>query len=232
MNINLSNKKLLKRLLIIMPILLILGLAFCVTSFTQDARQEELKRRIKITNPSPEFSLRIRAEKEGELEYHPGEKIVLSFQSNKDAYVTIYQYQPDGKIRIIFPNQRSPHELVRSGRLYQTEVTITSDSEFGFGYIQGFATTRPILLRERERDILTRELPVISSDFMEFTADLRNRIRELSLREWVSTEILEYQVVRPRYATGNTGSVMAISFPQGAEVYLNGEYQGISPNRI
>ncbi|MFW6135145.1 MAG: PEGA domain-containing protein [Elusimicrobiota bacterium] len=232
MNRSLSNKKLLKRLLIVIPILLISGLSFCITSYAQDARQEDVKKSIQVTNPSPEFSLRIRAEKEGDLEYHPGEKIILSFQSNKDAYITIYQYQPDGGVKIIFPNQKNQRDNVRAGRLYKIETTIPEDSELGTGYIQGFATIRPALLREREREVLTREFPVISSDFMEFTADLRNRIRELSLREWVSTEILEYQVVRPRYATENTGSVMAMSFPQGAEVYLDGEYQGIAPKRI
>jgi hypothetical protein len=232
MNRIFSNKKLLNRLLMIISIFLILGLSFCVVSYAQDARQEDVKKSIQVTNPSPEFSLRIRAEKEGDLEYHTGEKMILSFQSNKDAYITIYQYQPDGRVRIIFPNQKNQRDNVRAGRLYQIEIKIPEDSELGTGYVQGFATIRPALIREREREVLTRQFPVISSDFMEFTADLRNRIRGLPLREWVSTEILEYQVVRSRYATRNTGSVMVMSFPQGAEVYLDGEYQGIAPKRI
>jgi hypothetical protein len=66
----------------------------------------------------------------------------------------------------------------------------------------------------------------------DFTINLRNLLHQQPPENWVSSNILEYQVVRPYYASEKVGSVMAISFPRGAEVYLDNEYYGISPKRI
>ena len=119
--------------------------------------------------------------------------------------------------------------------MYQVEGMIPLDSGFGPGYIQGFATARPLLMmRDRDRypDILTKEFPVISFKLEDFTISLRNLLNQQPPENWVSSNILEYQVVRPYYVSEKVGRVMAISFPRGAEVYLDNEYQGISPKRI
>lgn len=235
MNTSHFYRKSIKRLLFILSFFLFACLAFCISVYTQSAGQTEFKKSIQIINPRPVFSFRLRLEKGDRASYVPGERIALSFESTKDAYVTIYQYDLEGVVKIVFPNQSSPHNFVRGGRLYQVEGMIPLDSGFGPGYIQGFATARPLLMmRDRDRYpyILAKDFPVISFSLGDFTINLRSLLSQQPPENWVSSNILEYQVVRPHYVSERVGRVMAISLPRGAEVYLDNEYQGISPKWI
>jgi len=235
MNKSYFNRKLMNRWLFILPILLLVCFAFSISVYAQSAGQTEFKKNIQLINPRPVFSLRLRLEKGDSVSYVPGERMALSFESNKDAYVTIYQYDSEGRVRIIFPNQSNIHDFVRGEHLYQVEGIIPLDSGFGPGYIQGFATTRPLLMmRDRDRypEILAKEFPVISFKLGDFTINLRGLLSQQPPENWVSSNILGYQVVRPHYVSERVGRVMAISFPRGSEVYLGHGYQGISPKRI
>jgi len=235
MNKSYFNRKSINRWLLILPIFLLVCFAFSISVYAQSAGRIELKKNIQLINPHPVFSLRLRLEKRDSASYVPGEKMVLAFESSKDAYVTIYQYDSEGRVKIIFPNQSNPHNFVRGEQLYQVESMILPlDSAFGPGYIQAFATTRPLLMVRDNRypNILENEFPIISFNLGDFTISLRNLLHQQRPENWVSSNTLEYQVVRPHYVSERVGRVMAISFPRGAEVYLDHAYQGISPKRI
>jgi len=235
MNKSYFNRKLMNGWLFILPILLLVCFAFSISVYAQSAGPTEINKSIQLINPRPVFSLKLQLDKGDSASYVPGERMTLSFKSTKDAYVTIYQYDPEGRVKIIFPNQSNSHDFVRAEHLYQVErLILPLDSGFGPGYIQAFATTRPLLMVRDNRypDILAQEFPVISFSLGDFTIDLRNLLHQQPPENWVSSNILEYQVVQPRYVSEKVGSVMAISFPQGAEVYLDNEYYGISPKRI
>jgi len=228
-------RKSIKRWWFILSILLLVCFAFVISVYAQSAGQTEFKKSIQLINPHPVFSLRLRLEKGDSASYVPGERMALSFESTKDAYVTIYQYDSEGRVIIIFPNQSNPHNFVREEQLYQVEgMILPLDSAFGPGYIQAFATTRPLLMVRDNRypDILAKEFPVISFKLGDFSINLRGLLNQQPPENWVSSNILEYQVVRPHYVSERVGRVMAISFPRGAEVYLDHEYQGVSPKRI
>jgi len=232
MNTSLFYRKSIKRLLIIFSIFFLVYFAFGISVYAQSTGQTEIKKNIQIINPRPVFSLRLRLEKGDRANYIPGERIALSFESTKDAYVTIYQYDSEGRVKIIFPNQSNPHNFVRGGHLYQVEGMIALDSGLVPGYIQGFATARPLLMRDRYPDIQAKDYPIISFSLRDFTINLNGLLNQLTPENWVSSNILEYQVVRPYYVSEKVGRVMAISIPRGAEVYLDHEYQGVSPKRI
>jgi len=235
MNISYFNRKSIKRTLFILSIFLLVCFAFSISVYAQSIGPIEFKKNIQLINPRPVFSFSLRLEKGDSPSYVPGERMDLSFKSTKDAYVTIYQYDSEGRVIIIFPNQSNPHNFVRGEHLYQVEdVILPLDSAFGPGYIQGFATTRPLLMVRDNRypDILAKEFPVISFKLGDFSINLRGLLSQQPPESWVSSDILEYQVVRPHYVSERVGRVMAISFPRGAEVYLDHEYQGISPKRI
>lgn len=217
--------------LIIMGIF-VLWLVLLTPSFAQNISLEEYRQSIRITNPEPDFSLRIRTDRRGEHELSPGEKMILSFQTNQNSYITIFQYRPEGEVQILFPRNPNQYSLLQAGQLYQSEIKITPEDKPGIGYVQGFASTRPVLLQDSELDLLSSEVPVISSHFRMFTDELLNRLRRIPQSEWVTSEMIEYRVKNPNYSHGNTGSIMAISFPQGAEVYINGLFQGVTPKRI
>jgi len=216
--------------LAIFPILLFLCFAFCFTSLTQGSNSLEIRRNIQITNPNPIFSLRIELDKREGSSFIPGERMLLSYECSKDAYIAFYQYDWEGRIKIIFPNKLVPKYFIRGGRSYQIENMIPLDSSFGPGYIQGFVTNRPLLARDRFPDILSsRDYPVISFDMPDFNANLRGLLNQLARYNCVSSNIVEFQVVRPYYASEQVDRVMAISDLPGAEIYLDNQYYGIAP---
>jgi len=235
MNKSYFNRKLINRWLLILPIFLLVCFTFGISVYAQSPGRTEFKKNIQLINPRPVFSFRLQLEKGDSPSYVPGERMDLSFKSTKDSYVTIYQYDSEGRVSIIFPNQSNPHNFVRGEHLYQVEdVILPLDSGFGPCYIQGFATTRPLLMVRDNRypDILAKEFPVISFKLGDFSINLRGLLSQQPPESWVSSNTLEYQVVRPHYVSERVGRVMAISIPRGAEVYLDHEYQGVSPKRI
>ena len=228
-------RKSIKRCWFLLSIFLLACFAISISSYAQSIGPTEFKKSIQLINPRSVFSLSLRLEKGDSASYVPGERMALSFESTRDAYVTIYQYDSEGRVSIIFPNQSNPHNFVRGEHLYQVEdVILPLDSGFGPCYIQGFTTTRPLLMVRDNRypDILAQDFPVISFKLGDFSINLRGLLRQQSPENWVSSNTLEYQVVRPHYVSERVGRVMAISFPRGAEVYLDHEYQGVSPKRI
>jgi len=157
MKTNHFYRKLIKRFWFILSIFLLACFTISISSYAQNIGPTEFKKSIQLINPRSVFSLRLRLEKGDSVSYVPGERMALSFESNKDAYVTIYQYDSEGRVKVIFPNRSNPHDFVRGEHLYQVEgMILPLDSGFGPGYIQGFATARPLLMVRENRypDIL------------------------------------------------------------------------------
>ncbi|MEW6754906.1 MAG: caspase family protein [Candidatus Latescibacterota bacterium] len=90
-----------------------------------------------LDNPSPPFRVRIWANRAPagprglqRLEQAPDEKLVrarigdtvrLSFQAERDCYLTLINVGTTGKITVLFPNQYRPDGFVRGGQVYSTE---------------------------------------------------------------------------------------------------------------
>lgn len=55
--------------------------------------------------------------------YYVGERIYVSFQVNKDSYVTIYDIDSTGNVNILFPNPYHKDNFVRGGRIYTLPTT-------------------------------------------------------------------------------------------------------------
>jgi len=211
---------------------LVLSLCLIVTgvNFAQSPGEVEKMKSIQIINPHPPFSLRLRLDKERGATYAPGEKIKISFQVSRDSFVTLYNYDTEGRVKIIFPNQYSPHNFVRSGEVKSVEGLIDPHTRPGIEYVQGFATTRPRLLSDRERDLISKEfMPEISKDFKNFTITIKGIIVSMPPTAWTSSNLLSYTVRPTTPSPTYYGRVVATSHPQGAKVYLDNVYRGITP---
>ncbi len=55
--------------------------------------------------------------------YYVGEQIYISFQVDKDSYVTIYDVDSTGNVNILFPNPYHTDNLARGGRIYTLPST-------------------------------------------------------------------------------------------------------------
>lgn len=207
--------------------LLIITLVAIVLLINPAYSQEEMKKSIQIINPRPDFALSLRLDKGTGATYSPGENIRIYFRSTKNAYVTIFSYDSDGKVTILFPNRNQKNDFIEANKQYNIDGVINIDTRPGIEYIQGFATTEPIIMsRELER-IIERELfPRLDEGMTRFTQRIKGMLTALSPQRWVSSEVLHYQVVNRRE---ETGQLRLDSSPSGAEVYLNDRYAGKTP---
>jgi CDGSH-type Zn-finger protein len=200
-------------------LLIFLCLAIIGISYAQSVEETEKMKSIQIINPHPEFSLRLWLDKERGATYAPGEKIKIFFQVSRDSFVTLYNYDTEGRVKIIFPNKYSPHNLVKAGEVNTFEGQIDPSAQPGIEYVLGFATTRPIpagLISE------------LNKDYKAFTHQLKGIIQPLPPTDWVQGNLLSYTIT-PIIPPPNYGRIFAISNPPGAKVYLDNSYQGVTP---
>ncbi|MDD5015193.1 MAG: DUF4384 domain-containing protein, partial [Atribacterota bacterium] len=111
--------------LILLLCLIIMGVSYA-QSFT--AEETEKMKSIQIINPHPPFSLRLWLDNQQGATFTPGEKIKISFQTSQDSYVKLYNYDTEGRVKIIFPNQYSPNNFVRAGEIKSIEGIIDPGS--------------------------------------------------------------------------------------------------------
>ena len=199
-------------------------------NFAQGQEETEKMKSIQVINPQPRFSLRLWLDKERDATYMPGERIVVYFQANQDSYVTIYSYDTEGRVKMIFPNQYSPNHWVRAGEINQVEGLIDPRSRPGIEYLQGFATTRPLLPLDREKELISKEfIPEVSKDYKAHTQSVKGIIASLPPSAWTSSNLLSYTVKSIVPPPPSYGRIVVTSHPQGAKVYLDNTYRGITP---
>jgi len=217
---------------IFIALIVFLWLGISGINFAQGPSPEEVEKMksIQIINPHPPFSLRLWLDKERGATYAPGEKIKISFQASRDSFVTLYNYDTKGRVKIIFPNKYSPHNFVRAGQTNSVEGLIDPHTRPGMEYVQGFATTRPIFIGDKEKNLISKEfMPEISKDFKNFTVTLKGIIVSMPPAAWTSSNLLSYTVRPITPPPTNYGRIIATSQPQGAKVYLDNVYRGTTP---
>jgi len=219
---------------IFIALIVFLWLGISGINFAQGPSPKEVEKMksIQIINPRPVFSLRLWLDKDRGTTYAPGERIKIFFQASRDSFVTIYNYDTEGRVKIIFPHQHSPNNFVRAGEVNSIEGVINPRTKPGIEYVQGFATTRPILLSNREKNLISKEfMPEVSKDFKNFTKTIKGIIISLPPTSWASSNLLSY-MVRPTTPPTYYGRIVATSQPQGAKVYLDNVYRGMTPSNL
>ncbi len=217
---------------IFVALIVFLWLSISGINFAQSPSPEEIAKMksIQIINPHPTFSLKLRLDKERGATYAPGERIKISFQASRDSFVTLYDYDIEGRVKIIFPNQYSPHNFVRAGQTYSVEVLIDPHTRPGTEYIQGFATTRPILIGNKEKNLISKEfMPEVSNNYKAHISTIRRMMVPLPPNIWASSNLLSYTVRPITPLPTYYGRITTTSQPQGAEMYLDNIYQGTTP---
>ncbi len=187
----------------------------------------EMKRNIQIINPKPDFSMSLRLDKGIGATYVPGERVRIYFRTDKISYVTLFRYDANGNVRLLFPNQNQKTSLVEPNRNYFVDYNIERGVPASFEYIQGFATLEPVLItREIEKRLEAEFMPSLGEEIPNFIQRIRNILLGLPISRWVSSEILHYQVMERRLGTGQ---LYVTSQPEDANVFLNDRYAGQTP---
>ena len=137
-------------LLLVVSVFFLSNSAFIETIYAQPQRPERPKEA--VTSPTVGMrdtanppKVKIWTDKGGNKGgnnpiYYVGERIYISFQVDKDSYVTIYDIDSTGNINVLFPNPYHKDNLARGGRIY----TIPT-SNYGYDLVIKGPTGKEIL---------------------------------------------------------------------------------------
>ncbi|MCD6159169.1 MAG: PEGA domain-containing protein [Kosmotoga sp.] len=161
--------------------------------------------------------------------YYAGEELIVSFKVNKDAYVTLLDILPDGRVQVLFPNKYDTNNFVNANELYTLPTT---DSSLGYRLIVDNTVGRESFLLIASEEPLYFLDPVIirfhSSAFpylIKSVSGMKNLImNSLSHSNWTVANYYFYA----NYAPATT-KVNIVSDRQNTKVFIDGLYEGIAP---
>gem|GEM_PF-252587 len=163
--------------------------------------------------------------------YTVGEKIKVHFEVNEDAYVYIYDFDPEGKVTPLFPNAWSQNSRVSAGEhtlpdsaAYQFTVAGPPGTE----YIQAIASTQPLSIPSQFHS--TTPFAPLGLDPESFKSQYQARVLGIVpehawAQDWTSFEVVSGSA--PSY-----GTVIVNSVPSGAWIALDGEFVGYTPRTL
>lgn len=99
-------------------------IAFCAliagSSFQAYAQVQSAPPTARKIVPQPRESIQVNLwfDKQCGASYRQGEKIMVNFRTNMDAYITLYDIDTRGEVSVLFPNRHHPDNFVRGGNTY------------------------------------------------------------------------------------------------------------------
>jgi hypothetical protein len=90
----------------------------------------------------------------------PGERVKLTFQTNRDAYVVLYNIDSEGFVNLLYPRDGDPRRVEGNKVYFLPEVGSglqwVADGSTGIEYIHAVAVADRASIREQELDFLAR----------------------------------------------------------------------------
>lgn len=216
----------------------IIGIVLLGNIFSPVLAQDETKPSSKIAiRPVPDFKIEVWIDKGCGKSYTVGENITIYFKSNKDCYLTLFDFTPGGRIRLLFPNRYRKDNFFKANREYaipsasdkfRFEVTLPT----GKGMIRAVATTSPWQFSSDEEIMRyhnehpEERYPVISRSEEGFATKLNEQIK-IILQPDRAMAICIFNVISK--VVHQYGKIKATSTPSNAKVYLDGSYRGTTP---
>ncbi len=159
--------------------------------------------------------------------YYQGDSINIYFKASENAYVTIYDFTTDGQVRVLFPNFFQQNNYVQGGVVY----TIP-DPRYNYSLVVAGPNGREIL--EAIATTSPNVLPPISLDkarpFVEYPSGTQY-MRSLKLK------IIQkpISVATTYFYVGYVPKTAVVNFtssPSGAKLYVDGNYEGKTPQTL
>jgi hypothetical protein len=106
----------------------------------------------------------------GDDPYHTGQRARVFLLADRDAYVTIFRVDTDGRVRVLFPREPWQDGFVRGGRQFEIqgrdEDAFDIDDYPGVGYVFGVAAADPFNYD-----------PIMTGDHWDYRAIADGRVR-------------------------------------------------------
>ncbi|HPI32180.1 MAG TPA: DUF4384 domain-containing protein, partial [candidate division Zixibacteria bacterium] len=175
-------------------------------------------------------------------EYYEGDRIVLNFRANRDAFVAIYSIDSRGRVNLLFPAGPNEDNFVQGGVTHrlpasQADYDLVVSGPEGVENIQIVASREPFPIPDWYP---VSGIMAEGDDRMAYMDYLNDRYfvgyggqrfaydrTAIHVNEWEEYyfQPVYYPVYHPWTLAGN----VYIDYPFGATVYINGIYWGCTP---
>lgn len=108
-----------------------------------------IKQLSKLSNPSPDFNIKLWTDRGYVPEYEVNELINFYFKADRDCYLTLIDISTDGSVTILFPNQFNSNNKIKANETYTIPSTdmgfqIRVTGPEGQEMVKAIATDEPI----------------------------------------------------------------------------------------
>jgi hypothetical protein len=160
--------------------------------------------------------------------YSPKDPLVLYVDLSQDAYLYIYDINPQGKVTLLFPNGFSKNNFLKAGKHTlppSADYSFIVSKPYGAESLQALALVKPIPLLNvtSQKDLDVYAFPELSTVPKELKPKVQQIIQTtVEPGEWASdwTQFIIAAAVAKLTVTSN---------PAGAQIFLNGQFIGRSP---
>lgn len=189
-----------------------------------------------IVNPLPAFSVDVFVDKDPSgtrtPTYEIGEQIRVGVRVSEDAYVYLFNVRADNQIVQFFPNRIDSDNYVRANRTFWVppdgaRYRLTIGGPEGLDKVIAVASKRPLSTRELADFEAGGVLAASSLSEAEFARTLAIIVEPLPQQDWVTDTALFY--VGRQAPPVIFGTIAVRSSPSGANVFINGQFAGITP---
>jgi hypothetical protein len=178
-----------------------------------------------IITPPPESVLSIEIWTDHKI-YSPKEPLRIHLKLSRDAYVYVYNIDPEGKVKLLFPNGFSRQNFLKAGKYTLPDRPTYSFvvTELGVETLQAIALLKPLpLLSLSAQGLDEVPFPKLSDDPQALKPQVEGLIE-------VTVEPGEWAADWTQFVVAPAVAYLRItSQPQGARVYIDGELRGLSP---
>ena len=208
----------------------IMGMVLLGNIFSPALAQEETKPSSKVTiRPVPEFRIEVWTDKES---YIVGEDITIYFKSNKDSYLTLFDFTPGAGVRLLFPNRYQKNNFLAANKVHIIPPGFGVTPPTGKEMFRAIATTSPWQFFSDEEIMRYHDehpeerYPVISGSEEGFAGKFNKKIEAIPRPNWTMANCI-FNVTSK--AVSQYGRIKVTSSPSYAKVSLNGLYRGQTP---
>jgi len=132
--------------------------------------------------------------------YRVGDRLTISFETNRDAFLTIVNVGTSGEVTILFPNRFSGGHGVKAGRTYRIpETTDSYELELkgppGVELVYALLTLKPVLFLATDFPSAGAVFPSTAERVSRVTRDINVAAKSIPLREQAQA-MIELEISR------------------------------------
>jgi len=203
-------------------------LTFSVVSQGQQEEEAAVPEGIIVQPAENDFTIEVGTDRQS---YSPRERLKISLNLSTDAYVYVYDINPQGKVTLLFPNGFQRNNFLKAGthQLPSTEeYSLIVSGPLGIERVQVLALLQPMPILEltAQSDLDIHVFPQLSTEPVEFKPQVQQMIE-------INAEPDEWAADWTEFVIRNPSANLAITTnPQGANVFINEQFMGQSPLQI